>query len=983
VSVRTRSLGLRRPRFHHIPLIVAAVIALVVTGVAPGSRSSVAHADTPTLTGTFYGDDNSVYYLQQVGDQVWWAGESVDQDANPNGGYLGPGHVWSHGLASTSVFQGTVSQDPVHGPILSGKWVDVSRGANLGTGTITLTIGIEGTHAHLVLAGGTFRTRDFVQGDPVDDSIYQYPDGHTEYIPFYDRFQQAKKGVYPGLSVNDDNGDPLGSTHNPAQLRPYRDQTVFYGELVTHNHNGDEAAHLNLATAALNSADGRSYSNFACHANDGDLDLRMLVDGKRSLTTDTSAFHLPTDFPSSILAPTDPGVGWGSENATDEGEHGYDHQDILSKFPNIGASTTDVVLFGTNYGSPNDAIKRTQGIADGDATTSYVGTEGVMYAGNAVQGCPTSAPLLLPGWAAKGGNSILVNSRPINNTDSDGGGANIGVQANACEPTSQTAINALNGMPLAAADPHSSNLDPTQSPDACAKLGYGTQVRVTGALILDCGHSDTGDTDTNYLVDGNDYTVHNCDQLEGTDFCFPFCSGGWDTTEEDQNQELHPFYSYDIIECPLGNYPDGACPGKSVRPNLTGAWGSDDGGTYYVRQMGDKIWWLGLRRNRDPIMSSSAVPIPNPTNVFEGTISSYKADGTAVISGNAVTVPKGGESGGEATQATFTVDANNKHIDLTSLAGNDLGFPFPSHFDKLYEPQEDTTPPSSTLTIGDPQYQANSTSSHYVTSGTPLTIKANDGDTGQGVQTLWFRYFQGPLTKLASSFTPIVLDSPATDAQRSFKINGPDGSYTVQTFATDASGNDESIHTTHLTLDNSPPRATINQPTASNYTRDAIIKLGYSVDDGTGSGLQSFTPTLDGSTTTPVGGSLRSGDSIDLLNDNVPLGSHTFTITATDNIGNTGPTSVIFTVAVTPASIENDVKRYLANGKIKSKSLASALLTKLVEAATYRSAGDCADSDASYFSFINQVMAQSGKGIDPSAAKIMIEDANYLIAHCP
>ncbi len=36
-----------------------------------------------------------------------------------------------------------------------------------------------------------------------------------------------------------------------------------------------------------------------------------------------------------------------------------------------------------------------------------------------------------------------------------------------------------------------------------------------------------------------------------------------------------------------------------------------------------------------------------------------------------------------------------------------------------------------------------------------------------------------------------------------------------------------------------------------------------------------------------------------------------------------------------------------------------------------------------YQAFINEVSAQSGKGIDPTAAAIMIADAQYLIAHCP
>jgi len=74
-----------------------------------------ARAALPDLTGTFYADNNDVYYLQQVGSEVWWVGESVDQDANPSGGFLGPNHVWSRGLASTSIFRGTISGSTLTG----------------------------------------------------------------------------------------------------------------------------------------------------------------------------------------------------------------------------------------------------------------------------------------------------------------------------------------------------------------------------------------------------------------------------------------------------------------------------------------------------------------------------------------------------------------------------------------------------------------------------------------------------------------------------------------------------------------------------------------------------------------------------------------------------------------------------------------------------------------------------------------------------
>jgi hypothetical protein len=57
--------------------------------------------------------------------------------------------------------------------------------------------------------------------------------------------------------------------------------------------------------------------------------------------------------------------------------------------------------------------------------------------------------------------------------------------------------------------------------------------------------------------------------------------------------------------------------------NLTGVWRCDDGGTYFVRQVNNELWWYG----RDPGM--------NWTNVFHGQI-----QGTTVT-GNWADVPQG------------------------------------------------------------------------------------------------------------------------------------------------------------------------------------------------------------------------------------------------------------------------------------------------------------------------------------------------------
>ena len=180
-------------------------------------------------------------------------------------------------------------------------------------------------------------------------------------------------------------------------------------------------------------------------------------------------------------------------------------------------------------------------------------------------------------------------------------------------------------------------------------------------------------------------------------------------------------------------------------------------------------------------------------------------------------------------------------------------------------------------------------------------------------------------------------------------------------------------------VDKKPPVIVINQPMATQYVHSATLTLNYTVTDG-GSGVATFTPTMDGGTT--VGGSgLPSGQMINLLTT-LPLGPNTFAISAADKVNNQTSASVTFTIIVTPASIIDDVNQFQASGAI-SAGIATALLAKLNAALAARNAGDCATAANIYSAFIAQVMAQTGKGITPVAAAILIADAQYLITHCP
>jgi hypothetical protein len=66
--------------------------------------------------------------------------------------------------------------------------------------------------------------------------------------------------------------------------------------------------------------------------------------------------------------------------------------------------------------------------------------------------------------------------------------------------------------------------------------------------------------------------------------------------------------------------------------NLTGKWSCDDTGTYYVRQIGNKVWWMGKSKEGGKEWS----------NVFRGEIKGKQ------IIGEWVDVPRG-ESMGSGT----------------------------------------------------------------------------------------------------------------------------------------------------------------------------------------------------------------------------------------------------------------------------------------------------------------------------------------------
>jgi len=278
--------------------------------------------------------------------------------------------------------------------------------------------------------------------------------------------------------------------------------------------------------------------------------------------------------------------------------------------------------------------------------------------------------------------------------------------------------------------------------------------------------------------------------------------------------------------------------------------------------------------------------------------------------------------------------------------------------------------PTTSLQVGSPSFVA-ANGATYVSTKTPMTLSASQTDLAAqyGAIREFYRFF--PVNGVAGAFA--LYGGP-------FVVSGADGTYGVNFYSLDGLNNQEIVEAQVVSLDNTPAVATVAQPTSTQYVHSATLTLSYGVSDGNGSGVKSVTPKMDGATMLS-GHGLASGQTINLLTEML-LGTHTFEVDSLDNVSNAGITSVMFSIIVTADSIKDDVRQFLATGKITVDS-GNSLLRLLNAAASSRAGGNCTAAGQTYAAFVNEVSALSGKKIDATAAQIMISDAQYLIAHCP
>lgn len=193
------------------------------------------------------------------------------------------------------------------------------------------------------------------------------------------------------------------------------------------------------------------------------------------------------------------------------------------------------------------------------------------------------------------------------------------------------------------------------------------------------------------------------------------------------------------------------------------------------------------------------------------------------------------------------------------------------------------------------------------------------------------------------------------------------GNHTLTVVAVDTFGN-TATKVVSFQVDADAPVITISAP-VGNYGHCGSVVANFGATDAP-AGVASISATLDGN---PI----ANGASFDI--QWAALGSHTLVVTATDNVGNTGSSTVTFNVIATLESMSCAINQFYAQGQVDNEGIQNSLLVKL---ANYeRQIGDIPDAKNYLVNFINEVNAQSGKHLTAAAANSLLADAAYVIAH--
>jgi hypothetical protein len=185
-----------------------------------------------------------------------------------------------------------------------------------------------------------------------------------------------------------------------------------------------------------------------------------------------------------------------------------------------------------------------------------------------------------------------------------------------------------------------------------------------------------------------------------------------------------------------------------------------------------------------------------------------------------------------------------------------------------------------------------------------------------------------------------------------------DGKFSVWYESRDTGGGVEFARNIAFKLDSTAPTITVSGLVYGIYDDSMDITPTVTLDDNL-SGVDSSKTTV---TLDTYG--VQQGEAIPLYT--LPLGSHTFIVTATDLAGNTGGQTIQFTTTTSISSMQALVTRFTNAGWIDNAGIATSLQSKL--------------SANALAAFVNEVQAQNGKHIAGQAAQYLIRDAQFLLS---
>ncbi|MCA0753539.1 Ig-like domain-containing protein [Paenibacillus sp. N4] len=223
----------------------------------------------------------------------------------------------------------------------------------------------------------------------------------------------------------------------------------------------------------------------------------------------------------------------------------------------------------------------------------------------------------------------------------------------------------------------------------------------------------------------------------------------------------------------------------------------------------------------------------------------------------------------------------------------------------------------------------------------PVTVQLNGTDAGTGVTKTEYS------TDGGGSWIPY--QGPVTFSE--------DGHYSVLYRSVDLAGNREDAKTLSFKLDRGAPELSVTGVAARAYADTETLTLSWTAADAV-SGME------PGKTSARLDGQIvEQGTEIPLYT--LALGSHTFTVSVTDNAGNTKEAAVTFSTYADISSLTELVARFEELSWIDNAGIADSLKAQLEQGQVE--------------AFIHHVEAQSGKHIQAEAAAYLLRDAGDIL----